>query len=79
MRIWPWSAIRALRRDVRATRLSDSANAQRANRYLARIHLLENACAKHKAQERHDQAYIDALETLLTPKQIGDIRQEQSP
>jgi hypothetical protein len=74
--IWPWSALRALRRDVRAARLSCSAEAKRANRLAARIRLLDARVARLRGQVARDQAYIDVLESRLGPDEIEQARVE---
>lgn len=78
MTLRPWRVIRELRIDVRAARHSCAANAKRANRLTRRIRVLDLACAKHKQQERHDQAYIDALEDRLDDVAIAAAREEIS-
>lgn len=74
MNVWPWSQLALLRRDLHAARGSCSANAKRCNRLSARIIILDQACKKHRAQERHDQAYIDALEELVSPAVLAAAR-----
>lgn len=75
-RIWPWSIIHRLAVEVRAARRSCAAEAKRCNRLAARIVRLDAAILKHRRQERHDQAYIDALEHRLGPKSVERARQE---
>jgi hypothetical protein len=74
MRIWPWNELARLRRELRAAKLSCSAEAKKVNRLAARITQLDRAIEKHRAQERHDQAYIDLLEPRLKAGFISEAR-----
>lgn len=73
-RIWPWSAIDRLTVDLRGARLACSAEAKKANRLAARIAKLEGVLVRLRAQARHDQAYIDALESRLERASIDAAR-----
>lgn len=78
MKLWPWSELAVLRREVRAARNSCSANAKRGNRLAARILMLDKAAQKHHAQAKHDQEYIDALEALVSKKAVARIREQMA-
>lgn len=77
-KVWPWSEFARLQQEIRGARLSGSAEAKRGNRLAARIAKLDQAITKHRAQERHDQAYIDALEARLESGSIQAARTEVS-
>lgn len=66
----------AAERDLRGARLSCSAEAKKANRLAARIAKLDRALERHRAQARHDQSYIDALESRLEYASIEAARSE---
>jgi len=76
MRVWPWSELNRLRRELRATKHSCSAEAKKANRIAAHVKRLDAAITRHKQQERRDQAYIDALESRLKTAEIKAARAE---
>lgn len=75
LRLWPWSELSYLRRELRAVRLSDSASKKKVNRLTARIRVLDGACSKHHRQAAHDQAYIDLLEAALPPLKVVALRE----
>lgn len=74
MNVWPWSQLGYLRQELRAARLSCSAEMKRNARLTARIQRLDAACHKHKRQEAGDQAYIDLLEARVDPVELERVR-----
>lgn len=72
----PWAEIAYLRNELRGVRASCSAEAKRGNRLVMRIAKLDRALEKRRAQARHDQAYIDALEARLASTAITSARAE---
>lgn len=75
-KVWPWSEIERLRVEVRAVKLSCSAEAKKGNRLTERILILDQSCSNHRAQARRDQAYIDRLEANVMPADLSRIRAE---
>jgi uncharacterized protein YlxW (UPF0749 family) len=75
-RLWPWSKFDLLTTDMRGARLACSAADRKANRLAARISKLDRTLARLRAQVRHDQAYIDALEARLDHAHILAARSE---
>ncbi|MCR4338811.1 MAG: hypothetical protein NUW01_02875 [Gemmatimonadaceae bacterium] len=67
-----------LQRELHGAKTSCSAEAKRNNRLATRNAVLERALEKRRAQERHDQAYIDALEVRLPLVAVKAARAEIS-
>lgn len=76
MSIWPWRELSRLRRELRAARRGCSAEAKRGNRLSGHIKKLERKIERHRAQEHHDQTYIEAMEARLAPEHIQAARAE---
>lgn len=51
---------------------------KRNNRYAARIKMLEATLDRHRAQARHDQAYIDDLESCLKKPVVVAIQKKMA-
>jgi hypothetical protein len=72
----PWAEIAYLKRELHGARRSGSAEAKRVNRLATRIGVLDRKIEKLHAQARHDQVYIDALESRLGRDLVGAARSE---
>lgn len=68
--------IAALRAENRGLRSGLGKLQRRTNRVKRLLTVTQAACARRKAQHRHDQAYIDSLEGELPPGRAGELRSE---
>lgn len=65
MTVRPWREIARLKVDLNAARGSASASARQANRFKARIVVLEAKCVKRKRQGDSDHSYIARLHEII--------------